>query len=310
MPATATELDVITRRLQVAASPEVVYGFFTDAERLAQWMGRRVQADPTPGGLLRVDYNGFDIMRGSFIELVPHSRVVWGWGWESLVEAGTPPGASMVEITLEPDGDGTLLLLRHSGLRGAELGAHDEGWDRCLALLAGAVAGTPGHPFPSELTAAEEFASQLNTLLIRLVEVVSGCPDAAWRRAVADDGRTVAAVAGHIAAHIELAHFVVATANGERSPLADVTSQAIDGGNAEAARQAASVTRAEVVARVRELGPAAVAALRVVPSATLVRAQAMGFAGGAEMSAAAVAEGPLLEGIREHLAGIEAALVR
>ena len=310
MPATTTETDVITRQVHIAAKPETVYAFLADPDRLASWMGRRVQADARPGGILRVDYNGFDIMRGSFIELVPHSKVVWSWGWETLGTSQTPPGASTVEITLEPEGDGTLLKLRHTGLRSEELAAHGAGWDMFVVNIAKAVAGEAVEPMTGDLTPAEEYASQLNTLLIRLIDVVGRCSEDAWQRLVASDGRTAAVVANHIAGHIGLAHFVVAMANGQRPPQADFTAEALEQMNAEDARQSANVTRAEVIAKVREAGPGAVAALRAVPNAGLAKTQAMCFAGGAELSGVAMAEGPLLADVRGHLGGIEAAIAR
>ena len=310
MPATATETEVITRQLHIAAKPETVYGFIADGERLASWMGRRVEADARPGGILRIDYNGFDIMRGSFVELVPYSKVVWSWGWESLGSTQTPPGASTVEITLEPEGEGTLLKLRHSGLRAADVAPHSEGWDGFLTQLTAVVGGGPIERMGGELTPAEEYASQLNTLLVRLIEAVEGCSDEAWRRPVANDGRSAAVVANHIAGHIGLVHFAVATAKGERSPFADFTGEAIEQMNAEDARQSANVTRAEVIAKVREAGPGAVEALRKVPEGGLAKTQAMGFAGGAELSAGTIIEGPMLADIRGHLAGVEAATAR
>ena len=308
MPPTATETDVITREVQIAASPQTVYALLADPEELGSWMGRNVEADARPGGLLRVDYNGFDIMCGSFVELVPHTRIVWAWGWESLSLEQTQPGQSRVEITLEPANGGTLLRLRHTGLGGHELGAHGAGWDQFVtqltAIAAGGSIGRPG----MDLTPAEEYASQLNTLLIRLVDVIQRCPVDAWHRPVTGDGRTVAVVANHIAGHLGLTHFAVATANGERSPVAELEAEAIDSMNAEDARASANITKPEVVATIREAGPAAVAALRAVPAPGLALTQPMRFAGGAHLSAEALLQGPLLSDIREHLAGIEAAV--
>ena len=86
---TIAKPDVITRELRIAAKPETVFGLLAEGDQIARWMGRRAWAEPEPGGLLRIDYNGFDIMRGSFLEVVPHSKVVWGWGWESLSPANS-----------------------------------------------------------------------------------------------------------------------------------------------------------------------------------------------------------------------------
>ena len=51
-----------------------------------------------------------------------------------------PPGASTVEITLEADGDGTVLSLRHGGLPDdATAVMHDEGWRMYTGRLRDAV---------------------------------------------------------------------------------------------------------------------------------------------------------------------------
>ena len=308
MPATATETEVITRTVEIAASPETVYSFLADPARMATWLGRRVEADPRPGGLLRIDYNGFDIMRGTFLELVPHSRVVWSWGWESLSTSQTPPAGSTVEISLEPDGNGTRLSLRHSGLQAQEIAAHGAGWDFFVQNLASIVRGGPVQQMAGELTLSEEFASQLNSTLVRVIDVLEHAPDDAWLRPVANDGRPAVAVANHIAGHLGLASFAVATANGEKSPFADFTGEDIEKMNAEDARSALTMTRAEVVAKIRQAGPEAVEALRGIPAAGLARTQALGAAGGAQVSAEALIQGPLLGDVRGHLAGLEAAL--
>jgi uncharacterized protein YndB with AHSA1/START domain len=130
--------DVIERELRIAARPETVFAFWTDPELMARWMGRDVRLDPRPGGEYRIDYNGRDIARGSFVELDPPHRLVMTWGWEALGDR-TPPGASTVEVTLVADGDGTLLHLRHTGLPTSEIAGHAQGWDQFLLSLAEAA---------------------------------------------------------------------------------------------------------------------------------------------------------------------------
>jgi uncharacterized protein YndB with AHSA1/START domain len=45
-----------------------------------------------------VDINNQARARGQYIEVVPHSRIVFSFGWEG--DEGVPPGSSTVEITL------------------------------------------------------------------------------------------------------------------------------------------------------------------------------------------------------------------
>jgi uncharacterized protein YndB with AHSA1/START domain len=131
----AAETGSIERELTIAARPETVFAYFVDPERIVRWMGRTAELDATPGGLFRVDYNGTDIARGTFVEVDPPRRVVFTWGWEAPGDP-TPPGGSTVEVTLTPDGDGTLVHLRHFGLPAETVEGHGVGWDQFLPTLA------------------------------------------------------------------------------------------------------------------------------------------------------------------------------
>jgi uncharacterized protein YndB with AHSA1/START domain len=86
------------------------------------------------------------VARGEYVEIDAPSRVVFTWGWEGQ-ESGpnaVPPGSSRVEVTFEPDGEGTLVRLRHLDLPAESRQIHGEGWDLYLSRLA--VAATGGYP--------------------------------------------------------------------------------------------------------------------------------------------------------------------
>jgi len=135
---TQQQNDVLERELHIAARPETVFAFFVDPAKMMRWMGKDVLLDPRPGGICRIDMNGHDIARGEYLEVVPHSRVVFTWGWED--EGSTPrPGESTVEISLTPDGAGTILRLRHLGLNAEERTKHGLGWDQFLPALVAAA---------------------------------------------------------------------------------------------------------------------------------------------------------------------------
>lgn len=61
---------------------------------------------------------------GRVVAVEPDRRIVLTWGYEGDGQA-VPAGASTVEITLEPDPDGTRVRLRHLA-----------GWRHALATLA------------------------------------------------------------------------------------------------------------------------------------------------------------------------------
>jgi uncharacterized protein YndB with AHSA1/START domain len=138
--AAAQDADILERELRIAARPETVFAFFIDPARMLRWMGKDVVLDPRAGGIFYNNVDGQHIARGEYVEVVPHSRVVFTWGWEGQGNE-TPPGASTVEITLVADGDGTILRLRHMGLSAAERASHGQGWDYFLGRLVAVVEG-------------------------------------------------------------------------------------------------------------------------------------------------------------------------
>ncbi len=139
------EVDFVEKEVRIAARPQVVFEFFTDPVKMVRWKGVDAMLDPRPGGTYRVNVTGKDVAVGEYVEVVPYSRIVLTWGWE-----GSPiaPGSTLVEITFTPDGDGTLLRLRHSGLSGESALQHAAGWDHFLPRLALAAAGEDPGPDP------------------------------------------------------------------------------------------------------------------------------------------------------------------
>jgi uncharacterized protein YndB with AHSA1/START domain len=142
---TGAEVEVAIR---IEAKPETVFDFFTDPDKMIQWMGRKAELEPQPGGLFRCDINGESIARGEYVELDPPRRAVFTWGWEGE-DSVTPPGSSSVEILLEPDGDGTRMRLIHRDLPSSESAErHGHGWNHYAERLAAAASGRDPGPDP------------------------------------------------------------------------------------------------------------------------------------------------------------------
>lgn len=152
----AREPNAVEQEVRIAARPETVFSFLTDPEKITRWKGISATLDPRPGGLYRVDINGRDVVSGKYVEVVPFSRVVFTWGWEGEHSA-LPPGTSTVEITLIPDGDGTLLRLRHLDLPADQRDLHAQGWSHYLPRLAVAAEGRD--PGPDPLASAEQMGT-------------------------------------------------------------------------------------------------------------------------------------------------------
>jgi uncharacterized protein YndB with AHSA1/START domain len=142
---------VVEREIRIAARPETVFDFFIDPEKMILWKGRRAELDPRPGGVYRVEINDVAIARGEYVEVDPPTKVVFTWGWEGQ-ESGphaVKPGSSRVEVTLEPDGDGTLVRLRHLDLPEGSREIHGQGWDMYLARLTAVAEGRDPGADPS-----------------------------------------------------------------------------------------------------------------------------------------------------------------
>jgi uncharacterized protein YndB with AHSA1/START domain len=133
----AVRAEPLTKELHIDATPETVFAFFTEPELVTRWLAHEVTMDPTPGGVFRQVHrtkDGVDnVMDGEFLVLDPPSRVVFTWAFD-----GMPAGddISSVEVTLRPQGDGTVLRLAHHNLPESLLEDHAKGWERLLALLA------------------------------------------------------------------------------------------------------------------------------------------------------------------------------
>jgi len=144
---TTANASDIELEVRIGARPETVFSFLNDAARMARWIGDTVELEPRPGGLLRIDMNGRDIARGEVVAIEPNERLVVSWGWEAE-DNPIRPGSSTVEITLVPDGEGTIVRLRHTGLPQDAVADHRDGWNLFLPRLAAVAEGRDAGPNP------------------------------------------------------------------------------------------------------------------------------------------------------------------
>ena len=143
-PARPAATDVVEHEVRIAAAPETVFAYFTDPSRMVLWMGTEATLDPRPGGVCRINPSGRLAMLGEFVEVDPPRRVVFPWGWEHETFA-TPPQSTVVEVSLTPDGEETVVRLVHRRLVPEATRLHNAGWAHYLARLAVAATGAdPG----------------------------------------------------------------------------------------------------------------------------------------------------------------------
>ena len=78
---------------------------------------------------------------GIYLEVEPHHRLVFTYGWESGPFADMAPGSTTVEVRFEPLGSATLVTIQHSAVPAEFSEAHAAGWQYFLGLMGDHVDG-------------------------------------------------------------------------------------------------------------------------------------------------------------------------
>ena len=118
--------------VRIAASPEVVFPYFTDPVLATRWIADSAELDARPGGLFHIVVQG-NPARGAFVEVDPPRRVVFTWGIDG--NPNLPPGTSTVEVDLLAEGDDTVVTLTHRDLPEDFRASHLGGWTEFLGKL-------------------------------------------------------------------------------------------------------------------------------------------------------------------------------
>jgi uncharacterized protein YndB with AHSA1/START domain len=129
--------------IDIAATPQQVFGYLTTERGMVTWMGQHARLDPRPGGAFEVDIAGSPV-RGHYLELDPPHRVVVSWGVAGNDQL--PPGGSQVIFELTAIDEGTRVAVRHTGLPEAHRAGHADGWAHFTGRLAIAAAGDDPGP--------------------------------------------------------------------------------------------------------------------------------------------------------------------
>ena len=139
-----------TKTAILPVTPDEAFALITQPERLRRWQTVSARVDLRAGGEYRWTVAPGHIASGTYREVDPGRRVVFGWGWE-----GSPdlvPDASTVTITVEPADGGTLVTLVHDGLTEEQAASHAEGWNHYFTRLEKVAAD--GDAGPDEWAAA------------------------------------------------------------------------------------------------------------------------------------------------------------
>jgi uncharacterized protein (TIGR03086 family) len=122
-----------TKTAVLPVSPDEAFALITEPERLRRWQAVSAVVDLRAGGSYRWTVTPGHVASGTFREVEPGRRVVFGWGWEGSPDL--PYDASTVTVTIEPTDEGSLVTLVHEGLDEEQAKAHAEGWEHYLERL-------------------------------------------------------------------------------------------------------------------------------------------------------------------------------
>lgn len=122
-----------TKTALLPVSTDEAFALITVPERLRRWLAVAAAVDLRAGGSYRWTVTPGHVAEGTYREVEPGRRVVFGWGWDGSDEV--PKDASTVTITVEPAEGGTLVTLVHEGLSESQAAMHAQGWDHFFDRL-------------------------------------------------------------------------------------------------------------------------------------------------------------------------------
>jgi uncharacterized protein YndB with AHSA1/START domain len=137
MPLSSTTCSggVVSLAWSLEAPPERVWSAWTAPTMLPFWLGEAVACDIRKGGLLVVDHGEDTLSRSEILDAEEPHRLQLTWEFPN-------EAPSRLSITLEGEGDGTLLHLVHSQLGDLEK-SYEAGGMTHLSFLEAAVEGEP-----------------------------------------------------------------------------------------------------------------------------------------------------------------------
>jgi uncharacterized protein YndB with AHSA1/START domain len=114
--------DKVERAVTIAAPVERVWSVITEPRHVAEWFGfegKPVELDELrPGGRMAVDHGEYGVHRLRIVTVDEPRLFSWRWAPH---EGDTDPvegNSTLVEFSLTPEGDGTLLRVVETGFAG------------------------------------------------------------------------------------------------------------------------------------------------------------------------------------------------
>ena len=141
-----------TKTAVLPVTPDDAFALITEPERLRRWQTVSAVVNLRAGGSYQWTVTPGHVAAGTFREVEPGRRIVFGWGWDGNEDL--PYDASTVTVTVEPTEGGSLVTLVHEGLTEEQAKSHAQGWDHYFERLERLA--TTGDAGPDEWAYAPE----------------------------------------------------------------------------------------------------------------------------------------------------------
>ena len=116
-------------------SPDEAFALITEPERLRRWQTVSAVGALRAGGEYRWTITPGHVAAGTFREVEPGRRIIFGWGWEGNDDLKPDASTVTVTVTVEPADGGSRVTPVHEGLTEEQAAMHAEGWNHYFERL-------------------------------------------------------------------------------------------------------------------------------------------------------------------------------
>ncbi|HEY0001530.1 MAG TPA: SRPBCC family protein, partial [Actinoplanes sp.] len=137
----------IERETFIKAPVERVWAVITEPAHVGSWFGQGepLEIDLRPGGIMRLDHGQYGVFPTVFTAVEPPRHLAYRWASGFPGEVADETNSTLVEFFLEPQDDGTRLIVTETGFAGLTVPAgreetagydsHLEGWREVVGNL-------------------------------------------------------------------------------------------------------------------------------------------------------------------------------
>jgi uncharacterized protein YndB with AHSA1/START domain len=116
-------------------SPDEAFALITEPERLRRWQTVSAVGALRAGDEYRWTITPGHVAAGTFREVEPGRRIIFGWGWEGNDDLKPDASTVTVTVTVEPADGGSRVTPVHEGLTEEQAAMHAEGWNHYFERL-------------------------------------------------------------------------------------------------------------------------------------------------------------------------------